>query len=86
MGAALERFETDFAADLVKHDGDQPLQRHVTNAVRHKTRNGYGLAKPAKNSDRKIDLAVTMVLAYEARCDAVARRIPEAQQRVGDAF
>lgn len=72
MGGALERFETDFHAGLVTHDGDDVLQRHVTNAVRHRTRSGYGLRKPAKHSDRKIDAAVAMVLAYEARCDAVA--------------
>jgi phage terminase large subunit-like protein len=72
MAAALERLETDFAAGLVQHDGSEVLLRHVTNAVRMTTRNGYGIRKPAKNSDRKIDAAVAMVLAYEARCDAVA--------------
>jgi phage terminase large subunit-like protein len=72
MGAALERFETDLSAGLVTHDGNEPLLRHVTNAVRTKTRSGYLLDKPARNSDRKIDMATAAVLAYEARCDAIA--------------
>jgi phage terminase large subunit-like protein len=72
MAGALERLETDFIAGLVTHDGSDVLRRHVVNAVRFPTRSGYGLRKPAKLSDRKIDAAVAAVLAYEARCDAVA--------------
>jgi hypothetical protein len=52
----------------------RPERCSGTSRTRFATRRGTGTAsrKPAKNSDRKIDLAVTMVLAYEARCDAVA--------------
>ena len=68
--AAAERFRTDVLEGNVRHTGDERLTRHVLNAQVRETRGGYWLDKPAQAE--KIDLAVAAVLAYEARCDALA--------------
>jgi phage terminase large subunit-like protein len=77
---AVERLETAVKTSGVTHDGHAVFRRHVLNARKRKTRvkSGDGkelhtLEKP-RERDRvhKIDLAMAAVLAYEARCDAVA--------------
>lgn len=72
MGAAVERFRTDVLAGRLTHDDSALLRRHVANARMRKTRAGYWLEKDTKYSQDKIDGAIAAVLAYEARCDAVA--------------
>lgn len=69
MGA-VERFRTDLIAGKVKHNGDERMTRHVLNAQVREVRGGYWLDK-ATSVDR-IDIAIAAVLAYEARCDAIA--------------
>lgn len=71
MGEALERFHTAVLSGQLKHDGNPNLQRHILNAVTKETRTGYLISKERPKSKRKIDLAVTAVLAYEACYDAV---------------
>jgi phage terminase large subunit-like protein len=71
MIAATERFRTDIAANKVPHHYDERLSAHVLNAQLRVVRQGYWLTKGASAND-KIDAAVAAVLAYEARCDAVA--------------
>jgi phage terminase large subunit-like protein len=70
MTHAVERFRTDLIAGSVKHSGDRVLSTHVMNARMREVRGGYWLAKD--HDSAKIDAAVAAVLAYEARCDAVA--------------
>jgi hypothetical protein len=72
MAFALERFLADAEADVLGHDGTEVLGRHVSHAVKAPNKYGYGIRKPSKTSERKIDAAVAAVLAWEARCDALA--------------
>lgn len=72
MCEATERFHTGAVTRQLKHDGNPDLQRHVLNAVRREVRNGYLISKDRPKSKRKIDLAVSAILAYEARGDAIA--------------
>ena len=68
--AAVERFRTDLLSGVISHSGDEALTRHVLNAQMREVRGGYWLEKGA--TAEKIDAAVASVLAYEARCDAIA--------------
>jgi phage terminase large subunit-like protein len=72
MMDATERFRTDLVAQRIPHTGDPTLSRHILNAQIREARGGYWLAKNYEGSPDKIDAAVAAVLAYEARCDAVA--------------
>jgi hypothetical protein len=71
MHEALIRFVTDLNTAVLGHDGDKTTGRHVGNA-RKLARPGerYILGKAADHS--KIDMAMSSVLAHEARCDATA--------------
>lgn len=51
------------------------LTRHMMNARRLNSKNGYGIHKESPNSDKKIDAAVAAVLAYQARLDALAQGV-----------
>lgn len=72
MARAVERMHTAARSRGFTHDRDPVLGRHVANARRRNVRSGYVLTKRAKGAPEKIDAAVAAVLAYEARCDAVA--------------
>jgi phage terminase large subunit-like protein len=72
MMGAVERFRTDLVAGRIPQGGDATLTRHVLNAQIREARGGYWLTKNYDGSPDKIDAAVAAVLAYEARCDAVA--------------
>jgi phage terminase large subunit-like protein len=67
---AVERFRTDIVGQTCTHTGDDVLTAHVLNARMREVRGGYWLTKDSDAA--KIDTAVAAVLAYEARCDAVA--------------
>jgi phage terminase large subunit-like protein len=59
---------TSAIADLLSvrgltHDGDERLARHISNAVLAHDSRGSRLRKETKTSDRRIDLAVAMVMA-----------------------
>jgi phage terminase large subunit-like protein len=68
--AAVERFRTDLLSGTIRHNGDEGLTSHVLNAQMREVRGGYWLEKGV--TAEKIDAAVAAVLAYEARCDAIA--------------
>jgi phage terminase large subunit-like protein len=70
MIGATERFRTDLLNGQIKHVADEHLAEHVLNARLSEARGGYWLKKGA--ADQHIDAAIAAVLAYEARCDAVA--------------
>lgn len=71
MHESLLRFVTDLATGDLTHDACETTELHVGNA-RKLARPGerYILGKPSQH--QKIDVAMTSVLAHEARCDAVA--------------
>ena len=76
MHAALERFLTDLSGLRVRHDGCPDTARHMANARVSARKDGrYMLTKPDR--DRKIDAAVTSVLAHEAAADERAAGWPE---------
>lgn len=69
MHEALERFLSDLVEKRVAFDGCAETAVHLTNAkVAHRRDGRYVLTKPDR--DRKIDAAVTAVLAHEAAADA----------------
>ena len=71
MHAALDRFTTDLATGLLKHDGCPITAQHVGNARKAANKaDRYILAKPSQH--QKIDAAVTSVICHEAACDARA--------------
>lgn len=49
----------------VEHDGNPDLARHISNAVLKVDSRGARLVKETKTSPRKIDLAVTAVMAHD---------------------
>lgn len=74
---AVERLHTAVGTSGVTHDGNAMLARHVANARRRRIRGEHGeplyiLQKDPGKPQLKIDLAYASLLAYEARCDAVA--------------
>jgi phage terminase large subunit-like protein len=73
MVAALERAHTAVLGRALTHDGDSALTAHAVNARRRVGRSGVTIGKEFPQSERKIDAVMAMVLAYEARCDAVAQ-------------
>lgn len=66
--------------DGLSHDGNETLEKHIGNAVKHSTRirdeatGGWlwTIRKDGAKSPRKIDLAMAAVLSFEARGDAIA--------------
>lgn len=71
MHTQLERFVMDVRSDRLKHDGCPITSQHVRNArMAHRKDGRYVLEKP--DAARKIDAAVTSVLAHAAASDARA--------------
>jgi phage terminase large subunit-like protein len=64
MVPACAAFYSDVMDGKLSHDGDPRLLRHVANAVVKRDRFGPRIVKDAKDSPRKIDLAVCAVMAY----------------------
>lgn len=64
-----ERFENAVTDGELRHDGNPILRQHVLNARRRPsdTHDLIGIGKESRMSDRKIDAAVTAVLAFGAR-------------------
>ncbi|MGZ3140809.1 hypothetical protein ACVDFE_02150 [Lentzea chajnantorensis] len=65
--AAAMRTAEEIEDHTLLHDGDNRLRRHVLNARRYPNRYGTSLWKGAKESAKKIDLAVAMVGARMVR-------------------
>ena len=63
------------------HDGGPSLSRHVINARRRPTRNGYLLYKAFPESPDKVDAAYAAVMAWKSRLDAVAARVGSERTR-----
>ncbi len=71
MYPAIRRFEADLREGLIRHDGCPVAAAHVGQAKKvPKPGQKYLLGKP--NENQKIDVAMTRILAHEAKSDAVA--------------
>jgi hypothetical protein len=67
MACEMVLGEIESKVPVFRHDGDSYLGRHVVNARRRPNRWGISIAKEAPKSERKIDAAVAMVIARNAR-------------------
>ena len=78
---AADRFASDVEQKQLTHDGDRMLRQHVLNARRAPNRWGVSIRKESHMSQRKIDLAVAGVLAWQARNDVLASGAPTTTKR-----
>lgn len=69
----VERLHSAIVNDEMTHDGSAALTRHVLNARRRKSKQGYLLYKAYPDSPDKVDAAYAAVMAWKARLDAVAQ-------------
>lgn len=65
MGPATQRFYEAVTTKRIRHSGDPRLARHLENAQLKVDSRGSRLQKDARNSPRKIDLAVAAVMALD---------------------
>lgn len=68
MVPATQRFYEAVLNKTLTHSGDQRLARHIGNTVVRTDNRGSRISKDAKASPRKIDLAVSAVMALERAC------------------
>lgn len=73
MSPACTQFQDAVAEGRLSHDGDERLAKHIGNAVVKIDSRGPRITKDHEKSDRKIDLAVAAVLAF----DLAVRTEPE---------
>lgn len=76
MVPATQRFYEAVLNKTVTHSGDPRLARHLANCVLRVDQRGSRLAKDAKNSPRKIDLAIASVMALDRASQAVEQPQP----------
>lgn len=75
---ALRAFRNDMRPETMSHDGDEKLAAHIRNAIRHDTRMVeddeplWVIRKASRDSLLKIDGAMSAMLAWKARGDAIA--------------
>ncbi|RJQ80017.1 hypothetical protein D5S17_09365 [Pseudonocardiaceae bacterium YIM PH 21723] len=70
-----EKFLDALLEQELVHDGDRTLRQHVLNAHRHPTvYDAISIRKSTKDSPRKIDAAVTAILAWGARQEYLMSR------------
>lgn len=72
MTPATARFYEAVTNAHLEHNGDARLARHVANCTLKVDSRGARLAKDYKNSTRKIDAAVTAVMAFDRAASAEA--------------
>ena len=75
VAKAVEACHTAILERRLSHDGGSVLTRHLLNARREARTQGIWLRKEHPDSSRKIDAAWALVLAWQARMDAVAAGI-----------
>jgi phage terminase large subunit-like protein len=73
MVPATQRFYEAVMNRTVSHSGDPRLARHLSNCVIRTDSRGSRLSKDSKGSPRKIDLAVSAVMALERACQEPER-------------
>lgn len=69
MTPATQRFGEAVFNRALTHSGDPDLARHVGNAVVRNDSRGHRIVKEHKDSTRRIDLAVAMVMAHARAVD-----------------
>jgi phage terminase large subunit-like protein len=80
MSLALENFDTAMKEGRISHDGDVRLTRHIGNSRRkdlpgqvdEQGKPVWLIQKDRPDSPNKIDFAMSSVLSWEARTDAIA--------------
>ena len=77
----VERMRLAVVNGELTHDGSSVLRRHVLNARRRATRNGYLIYKKHPDSHDKIDAAYAAVMAWKARTDAIAKGVGRQQTK-----
>jgi phage terminase large subunit-like protein len=65
MAPATQRFYELVTTGQISHDGDPRLTRHLRNALLKIDARGQRLVKDARNTSKKIDLAVASVMATD---------------------
>ena len=70
---AVQKFQDAVIDRELIHDGSLALTRHILNARRRVGRSGMSIAKEHPDSRNKIDGAVSAVLAYQARLQALSK-------------
>jgi phage terminase large subunit-like protein len=65
MVSATQRFYEAVTQGQLTHDGDSRLARHIDNTVIKYDRQGPRISKESKASQRKIDLSVCAVMAFD---------------------
>lgn len=78
MIPATARFYEAVMNQSLTHSGDARLARHLSNCMTRTDNRGTRLSKDSKHSPRKIDLAVSAVMALERACQEPERE-PEPQ-------
>lgn len=68
----VKRFHSAVVNGEMTHDGSSALTRHMLNARRRSSRQGYLIYKAYPDSPDKIDAAYAAVMAWKARLDAVS--------------
>ncbi len=76
MTPATQRFYEAVLNGTLTHSGDPRLARHVDNCVLRVDQRGSRITKDAKNSPRKIDLAVAAVMALDRASQPVEPEQP----------
>ena len=78
---AIDDLEHAILNRELKHFGDPVLVSHIINCRRKESTAGRQLAKETPNSPRKIDGAVALILAWQARLDAVSKGLATTKKR-----
>ena len=78
MMPATEKLIDAVTARLLEHDHDPRLAAHLKNAKTKETSRGIRLVKQFKMSSKKIDLAITAVMAYD-KATQLRDGVPEPQ-------
>lgn len=65
MVPATDRLYKAIVNGQLAHDGDQRLARHIANATAKTTQRGDRIAKESRQSNRKVDLAIALAMAFD---------------------
>lgn len=68
MVPATQRFYEGVMNRTITHSGDPRMARHLANAFVKNTPKGFMIYKETKGSPRKIDIAVTAIIALDRAC------------------
>jgi phage terminase large subunit-like protein len=77
MGPATARFYQLVVDQALTHDGDSRLARHVANAILRDDSRGARLSKETKDSPRRIDAAVSAVMAVHRAAELAGTARPD---------